>query len=207
MSKFLTIKNLLILTIGMVFILTIISFSQALHPRLPMAVSSIPTSNSKGNSTILPITMKFDVPVSASDFTITSMPEENWNTAQHDSQTLTFNHSQYLKSNTSYTLSLIYKSKPLTSLTFTTAGGEADPRYYQQIQSDLNTKYPLAKYTPYDTPSYHVVYSAPLTLEITIKSAGISRDQAIADIRAWVASVGGDVAGHQYVIASPAPTH
>jgi hypothetical protein len=134
---------------------------------------------------------------------ISSVPEENWNVSQTDTQTLSLGHSQYLKSNTSYLINIIYKTKPLTSLAFITAGGQADPRYYQQVQADLSSKYPLATYTPYDTPLYRVVYSAPMTLEITLKSPTISRAQAISDIKSWVTSIGGDASSHQYVIAKP----
>lgn len=200
MQRYLTIKNLLFLTTVTIIVYVIAVILKALNPVLPKIISSNPVNNFANMTAVDPIILKFDIPVSGNNITISSTPTESWGVSQIDALTISLNHSQYLLSNANYSIMISYKGKQIGTLDFKTVGGGADPRYYQKIQTTIDKDYPIGTKLPYDTPSYRVVYSAPLTLEITLKSPSISRDQAIADIKAWVASVGGDAAAHQYVV-------
>ncbi len=74
------------------------------------------------------------------------------------------------------------------------------------MKDELARDYPLAQKLPYSTPDYRVVYSSPMTLEITLKNSNLTSVEVIDEIKSWVTKNGGDVANHKYVIA-PAPAN
>ncbi len=200
MQKYLTIKNLFLLTAVTIIAYVIAVVLKALNPVLPKIISSNPANNSANVTAVDSIILKFDIPVSGNRLAISSTPTESWQINQVDTQEVSLNHSQYLLSNTNYSIVISYKGKQIGALDFKTLGGGADPRYYQQIQATIDHDYPLGIKLPYETAQYRVVYSAPMTLEITIKNPNISSTDAITDIKTWVTSVGGDAAAHQYVV-------
>jgi len=191
---------LAILSIGT--LLFSLFFSQKTRLGLPQLVYSTPTTNSLGADVFNPVMIQFDKPILVKDFTIISSPEESWDLAQEGQNSLRISHSLALRPSTKYQLVLSWKSSPLPALTFTTQSSQGDPRLVQTLTQELNRDYPLAKLTPYNTPLYRVVYSAPMTLEITIKNRGISSQKATEEVRSWVTSVGGDATTHKYIISN-----
>jgi methionine-rich copper-binding protein CopC len=208
MKKLLNKKFFTILSV-IVFIFLIFSLFYKPKPALPKIISSLPSANSTSVLVTDPIQLKFDQPVDPSLLTVSSNPPEVWAIQSGDDNTIaTLKSKQYLRAETPYSLSILYHNQPTFTLNFKTIPQQGDPRYTQGVLQEMSHDYPLAKFTPYETTQYLVVYSSPMTLEITLKSPNIPHDQAISDIRAWVTSVGGDATAHQYVIAtqSPAPS-
>ncbi|MFH2085527.1 MAG: Ig-like domain-containing protein [bacterium] len=206
MFKLLTNKKFLLSLAALAFITLIFS----LFPKkqaLPTIIASNPDSNATQVSVYNPLEITFDQDISPTSFSITSIPSEDWSLSLKSPRVLTLSHTLYLQTNKLYTLNLSYNNQSLTTLTFTTKEERNDPRYLQDVQKDMDRDYPLATKLPYNTPSYRVVYSAPLTLEITLKSQTISSTKAIADIKSWVTQNGGDAAAHKYVIGTgPLPS-
>lgn len=200
-TKKILLISLAALTLGSL----LISF---LSPSNPKLISSTPSNSGNLSDPNLPITLQFDRQVDLVDFSFTITPSETINSANLDSNTIQINFGKSLLINTKYLISINYKSRPLTQLSFTTnapPGIQYDARFNQNIQSELDTQYPLIAKTPYNTSSYRVVYGGPMTLEIIIKETGVSPEIAIKEIRAWVTSEGGDATTHKYVVASPSP--
>ncbi|KKU13357.1 MAG: hypothetical protein UX21_C0047G0001, partial [Microgenomates group bacterium GW2011_GWC2_45_8] len=88
----------------------------------------------------------------------------------------------------------------LHQFSFTTKPTQTDQIILDQIHAELKDKYPLANKTPYTTPEYRVIYSAPLTLEITLKTGALAPDAAISQIQLWVKNNGLDPSTHQYLV-------
>jgi hypothetical protein len=202
MKQYLTLKNLLIVAILLGIISFIIYLFSLLSPKLPIIIKSLPKHNSLQNSVTNPLIIQFDAPVIFSDFTIISTPKEDWTISQVDNQTISINHQKYLFSNTKYMITLSYKGRPLPDYVFTTAAGQSDPRFLQDIKLKMDMQFPLMAITPYNTSQYRVVYSAPLTLEITIKNRNLTTVEAIDQVKSWVTKNGGDADSHKYVIAA-----
>ena len=209
MEKFFLNKKFLIFLAILALVATIVSILISLfkQPPLPQIISSSPSQNALKADVFAPLTIQFDQDVLISDLTIASNPTESWNPKQLSPTSLELDHEFALHPSTKYELTLVWKSKSLAPLTFTTQASQGDPRLVQTLTAELNRDYPLAKQTPYDTTTYYAVYSAPMTLEITIKNPAITPEKAFSDIRAWVTSEGGDATAHKYVISDkPLPS-
>jgi hypothetical protein len=203
MKKLLNKKVLIILSIVTLLFL-IFSLFYKPRPPLPKLLSSLPTQGSQKVLVTDVIQLKFDEGVDPSLLTANSNPPEDWSLQTGNDSTIAVAKSkQLLRVETAYSLSILYGGQLVSTLNFKTIPQQGDPRYTQQVIQEMARDYPLAKFIPYDTPLYRVVYSAPMTLEITLKSPTISRAQAISDIKSWVTSIGGDASAHQYVIAKP----
>lgn len=175
-----------------------------LSPSNPKLISSTPSNSGNLSDPNLPITLQFDRQVDLADFGFTITPSETINSANLDSNTIQINFGKSLLINTKYLISINYKSRPLTQLSFTTnapPGIQYDARLNQNIQSELDTQYPLIAKTPYNTSSYRVVYSAPMTLEITLKNPSLTSEEVVAEIKGWITQNGGDATTHKYVLA------
>jgi hypothetical protein len=171
-------------------------------PPLPKLIASTPIFNAVNVPVTDPIGLKFDRAIDPSQLFLHSTPPEEWAIQSgSDVSAIVAKPKQFLEAKSGYVISIDYNGRNVATLRFTTIPQQGDPRYTQQVLQEVDRDYPLAKFTPYDTPGYHVVYSAPLTLQITLKSSVIKRDQAISDIVSWVTSVGGDASAHQYLIA------
>lgn len=171
----------------------------------PIAItSSIPSDGASGVNVFDPVIITFNQTVGPASITITSDPPENWTVSQNTPKSITVGHSLYLRIATTYKLTVMQHGSIIGTLTFETANDQNDPRQLQSLKSQLNKDYPLASLTPYETTDYHVVYSAPLTLEIDIKSS-ISAADAISQIQSWVSSQGIDPTTHKYVVVTPSP--
>jgi methionine-rich copper-binding protein CopC len=202
-----------LLIAGVVIIIIIVAVFIYLSPKkviipttTPTVTSSVPNDGSSGVNVFDPITITFNQNVDPTSITVTSDPAENWTISQDSPKSITVNHSLYLRIATTYKLTVMQHGNVIETLTFETAHDQNDPRQLQSLKSQLNQDYPLASLTPYETSDFRVVYSAPLTLEIDIKSS-IGTQDAILQVQSWVKSQGVDPATHKYitVTATPAP--
>lgn len=185
-------------------ILTIVSLvilNRKQAAALPKIVNSDPSFGTTNGDIFKPISLDFNLPVISSDFSITSAPPENWTISQSGSASILLTHQQILHPATLYTLNLTWQNKPLPPLTFTTQLAQGDPRLVQELTEELTRDYPLARFTPYETSNYKVVYSAPMTFEITIKNPNLKSDEVVTEIKAWVTQNGGDVSAHKFIVA------
>lgn len=199
-TKLLTSKKFLLGLGGLALLTLALSFflPQANKPTL---ISSTPHTNSTKYSLIDPLEFKFRNSVLATDFSLSSTPVSEWVITQKDVQTLSATHPKPLSPSTQYTVNILWKGQFLASLTFTTIASQTDYELLDRLETELARDYPLANFVPYTTVQYRVIYTAPLTLEITLKNPNISSDEAVADIQSWVKSQGVDPASHKYVVA------
>lgn len=203
MKKYINTKNLIILSIitGFFTIISII-YQPKIDP--PKLILSSPTQNFQKMSVTEPVLLKFDKMVDPSLITIKSTPEEVWQLLNsNDLNTASFKSVQYLHADTKYSLAIMYEDQLLTNLDFKTIPQQGDPRYTQEVLKEMDRDYPLAQKLPLKTPQYRVVYSSPLTLEITLINPNFTSEEIIEEVKAWVTQNGGDVASHKFTIATP----
>ncbi len=190
---------IIVLILGVIFIYT----SQKKNAAVTLPLTILGTTPQEGSSQVSPfdsVTITFNQRVNPQEISVTSTPSENWSVSQNISNILTITHGEYLRVATPYTLTIMQDNKTIGTLKFETAHEQNDPRLLQTLQSELDQKYPLASLTPYETSDYKVVYSAPLTFEIQIKSS-IQPQDAISQVKEWVKSNGVDPATHKYIIS------
>lgn len=192
---------IIILVVALIFSLLLGSRSQQLT-----IVSSTPSENASGVSVFDPIMITFNQPVDPSSITVTSSPSEDWSISGSAQNAIKVDHKLYLRVATMYKLTFLQSGKVIGTLSFETAHEQNDPRQLQGLQNELNTNYPLASLTPYQTSDYRVIYSAPLTFEIDITSSMTTQD-AISQVKSWVQSNGIDPNTHKYnaIIKSATP--
>lgn len=201
MKNLLNKKNIIILAIIAIILLM---FSLLYKPKqpLPKILLSSPAEGSDRASLTEPIQLKFDQEIDPTLFTVTSTPTEEWTIEPGDSKfVITLKSKQYLRVETKYSLSVAYNNQAVSTLNFKTIPQQGDPRYTQGVLKEMDRDYPIAQKLPYNSTLYRVIYSAPMTLEITIKNENITSEKAFSDIRTWVTSVGGDASAHKYVIS------
>lgn len=213
MQKFILSKRFLILltVIALGTLIFSILSSTSKLATLPKAINSIPKPDAKNSDVFSSVFIQYDKDVLVDDLSVVSTPSEDWSLKQTNKTSIEISHKLALHPSTKYELIVSWKSRPLVPLIFTTQASQGDPRLVQTLTEELNRDYPLSKQTPYTNDAYYVVYSAPMTLEITIKNENILPEKAFSEIRAWVTSVGGDADAHKYVIndeplPSAAPT-
>jgi len=209
MSNFLLNKKFLIflaiLAIG-TLLFALLSSQKNLH-QLPQITSSNPAADSVEADIFTPIIIQFDKSILADDFSLLSSPKESWILKQDTQNSLVISHSLALHPSTKYDLTFSWKGDPLPTLSFTTHSSQGDPRLVQTLTQELNRDYPLASLTPHEGFGFSVVYSAPLTLEITITNSLVDQADAIAATKDWVKGQGLVSSTHQYIITSPPPTN
>lgn len=166
--------------------------------------SSTPANGDSAVSVFDPIKVTFNQDVDPLTLNVVSNPTENWSIAQISKNSIRIEHKQYLRVATTYKLGVLRHEETIGTITFETAREQNDPRQLQTLQQDLNERYPLAQFTPYQTSNYKVIYSAPLTFEIELKTS-IDPQEAISQVQSWVKSHGVDPATHKYVTVSATP--
>jgi len=208
MKKYITKKT--ILALGLItlisIIIAVIFTSKKAHLTI---ISSLPASKTQNVRLGLPIILELNQAVNASLIKVQSTPEENWDISNRDQDTVILSHKLAFHPNTTYNLEILSEDKIIYSLEFTTEKSQGDIRLIQTIEEKMKEEYPLSKQTPYIQPNYLVVYSVPMTLEITLKNPNLTSAEVIAEVKSWVTSVGGDASAHKYVIGTdplPSPT-
>lgn len=169
---------------------------------LPEVIKTSPIDRSTKVNYFDKISYVFNSDLDPNLLTLTSIPEENWQKSPKNTREVIFNSAQYLQVNTQYILTLSYNQTPIHTLTFTTIPQQSDPRYVQEVNNEIKRDYPLAVKTPYDAPGFSVVYSKPLTLEITLKESVDERSEIINAVRDWVKENGLDPDSHTYTFSN-----
>lgn len=169
---------------------------------LPEVIKTNPTDHSTKVNYFDSISYTFNQDIDPNLLKLTSIPEENWAFQPISARSASFSPAQYFQVNTQYSLSLSYNNHPIHTLTFTTLPQQSDPRYVQEVNNELKRDYPLAVKTPLDRPGFSVVYSKPLTLEITLKEGVEERSEIINTVRDWVKENGLDPDSHSYTFSN-----
>lgn len=202
LQKIITSKKFLI-SLSLLTLFVVISSIIKTKTAVPELISSSPANNSTNFSVVGPIELKFNSTISASDFLLSSIPEMTWALQQQDGFSLTASHTATLQAKTQYVLKISWRNKIINTITFNTEATQTDYELIKNVKKEVNRDYPMAMFTPYSTSGYLVVYSTPLTLEITIKNPNLTRGEVIDEVKSWVTENGGDVAAHKFVIANP----
>lgn len=184
--------------LAIIYVIALIFFK--LNPPIPRLITSSPTDQAKNVALATIPAFEFDKSIDLADVAVISSPKTSWTLTQTKSTTIIASHSPDFQPATEYTLSLTWKNKPLTSLVFTTLKSQVDPLLLQSMKDELARDYPLARFTPYKTNNYRVVYSAPMTFEISLKNANLKSSEAIDEVKAWVTRNGGDVSTHKFTV-------
>lgn len=184
--------------LAVVYIVLFIYFK--LNPSMPRLISSSPIDLSKDVALAKLPTFEFDKPIDLTDVVIISSPKTSWVLTQTKATNITATHTPDFQPATTYTISLTWKNKPLAGLEFKTLASQVDPLLLQEMKEELARDYPLARFTPYKTSNYRVVYSSPMTFEITMINSNLTSEDAIEEVKSWITKNGGDAASHKLVV-------
>jgi hypothetical protein len=200
MMKILSSKKFLIF-LGLIT-LAVFIFSILYKPpvSLPTVTTTSPTQNSNKVNYFDPILIKFDQVVDPSLISITSIPAEDWLINESARDSVELKSKQYFRVDTNYVINIFYNQTQIYTLNFKTIPQLSDPRYAQEVMSEIERDYPLSTKLPYETDEYSVLYSTPLTLEITLKGEGLDNEKIINEVKAWVTRVGGNASSHKFVV-------
>lgn len=201
MMKILTNKKFIIFLGLVTLVIFITSLFYKPTPPLPEVTQSVPTPNATKVNHFDTINLQFNQTIDPSLISVSSTPQEEWIVSSTDKDTISLKPKQYFHVDTTYVVNVSYSQQLVYSLNFKTAHQQSDPRYAQEVVSEIKRDYPLAVKTPYETDNYSVIYSTPLTLEITLKNNNLGPSDIIAEVKAWVTKNGGDPIAHKYVIA------
>jgi len=123
---------------------------------------------------------------------------------ENSNKTLQITSEEPLHPNTNYQITIKDKNKILWQSDFTTEVLQGDPTIPYEGQKYTQDNYPLLEFIPYETESFSVRYSAPLTLTITIKKGEQKTIEPL--IIDWIKSHGVDPSTHQLKWVTPAPS-
>lgn len=189
-----------------VFVAIIYSLRNKKTPTALLAITgSTPAENASAVDVFSPVTITFNQDVDSQSLVISSEPSEVWEVSQTSKNSIKIDHKLYLRVATKYKLSILQNGELVGSINFETAHDQNDPRQLQNLKTQLNDSYPLASFTPYQTPNFRVVYSAPLTLEIDL-TGSLDSQAAIGQVQSWVRSHGIDPSTHKYDVVASGPT-
>ena len=196
---FLKYKNYLIV------ILTILSLGFLLFnkktPPIPQITVYAPKNLSQGIDLRASPNYALDNPSAFDELSIKSSPPINFKLEILNQNAIIATHSLAFQPATTYAVTLYWKDQIILTHSFTTIKSQEDPLLIQNMKDELARDYPLAQKLPLNTTQYRVVYSAPLTLEISIKNPNLTSAEIIEEVKSWVAQNGGDSSAHKYVIA------
>lgn len=207
MQHFFRKKTILVL-LGITLAMLVVSFLYRPSKPLPRVTSTSLAGSSTKVGYFDPVSVRFNQSINPSLISIKSMPEESWEitAATGDPTTIILNHVQYFRVNTEYSLTIFYNNEQIHVLKFRTAPQQSDPRYVQEVNNEIARDYPLATKVPYENSNFKIIYSSPLTLEITIKNPNLTSTEIIAEVKSWVTQNGGNASAHKYIISSPSPS-
>lgn len=177
-------------------------------PSLPQLSSFSPQDQSQNNALTVVPTYIFETPISISDITIITSPSFDFALSQTGEDTIVATHKLSFQPSSTYTVTLLWQNQAVLTHTFTTKESQEDPLLIQTMKDELARDYPLAQLLPLETSQYRMVYSAPMTLEITVKNPNITSVEAIDYAKNWVSKNGSSINLHKFVVTdiSPSPT-
>ena len=187
-----TAGSLLIVYLG------IILFFKKPNPQIKL---TSPVDSSQKVAIYTDINYVFDQDVLVQDLSFQITPEVPLTNKQVKPDSITLTPKRTLQPSTTYTITLYWQDKQIHVLTFTTQATQTDPILIENMKTELARDYPLGQKLPLDNSQYRVVYSAPMTLEITIKNPNLTSKEIIDEVKSWVTQNGGDASAHKYVVA------
>lgn len=160
------------------------------------------------STSFLKVQIDFDLPLANENQYFVNINPEIKTLAkklENSNKTLILTSEEPLHPNTLYKLEVKDKNKILWQSTFTTENLQGDPTIPYEGQKYTQDNYPLLEFIPYETESFSVRYSAPLTLTVTIKKGEQKTIEPL--IIDWIKSHGVDPSTHQlkWVIPAPSP--
>lgn len=201
MKKLLSKKNIIILA-GISLITLVVSLIYRPGTPLPQLLSSTPTENALNVSVTNALLLKFDSAIDTERIKVISNPPEEWVIQNGiNPKIVSLKSKQFLYADSQYTLTITYGDELLTTLNFKTIPQQGDPRYTQSVLLEMENDYPLAVKLPHIESNYRLIYSAPLTIEITSKNPNLTSQELIDEVKTWVTQNGVDASTHKYVIA------
>lgn len=196
-------KKYLIVLAVLTIIIFVLSFFIRKPEPTPQLISSIPLNKSTRVGLDQTIKLAFDLPVESQSVEVESVPAEEWTITNLSPSSIELSAKYFFLPHTNYRLTIKKGAVQLGSYEFTTVISQSDPRLVQSIEEQMKIDYPLSRILPLQSPVYRVVYSAPLTLEITVTNPNLTSQEVIDEVKSWVTQNGGDASAHKYVIASP----
>lgn len=175
------------------------------NPPIPQITNFTPPDNSQKIDLRAAPSYLFDTPVAIEDLIISSTPTFNFTLTSENQNTISATHSLAFQPATTYVITITLNDKVLQTHSFTTLATQEDPLLIQSMNEELARDYPLAQKLPNSTSFYRVVYSSPMTLEITLKNSNLTSAEVIDEVKSWVEKNGGDVSAHKFVITTPTP--
>lgn len=167
----------------------------------PVSISSTLPAHEAVKVSLLPtLTLTFAEGPGNTPITLQSDPPFESRLIDVKSNALSFTPTTALTPNTQYIITVLANGHSIYTFRFTTLTPPTDQVLIDNLHQELKDNYPLSSKTPYTTSNYRVIYSAPLTLEITLKNATLSSAQAVAEVKSWVESQGLDPSSHQYLV-------
>jgi hypothetical protein len=200
-SLFLKYKNHLVLILVVLSVVLFLFGGKTQKPPTIKALS--PLDRAQNVDLRSSIYYSSDNPLILSEITISSSPSLDFELNLQNTNTLVATHKLAFQPSTTYTISLSWKGEDILNHTFTTLKSQEDPLLIQNMKEELERDYPLAQKLPLKTAQYRVVYSSPLTLEITLINPNFTSEEIIEDVKSWVTQNGGDVSVHKFVMAAP----
>jgi hypothetical protein len=192
-------QKVLLLILGGLFALLLIFFSQ-LTPPSPIITKTKPLDKAVDVPLLPTIELHFDRDITLSDITLSVAPFIDLRSTLTSPTTITFVPTSPLTPTTTYVFSVSILDSSPYQFSFTTQSTQTDQALLDRLNSELDRDYPLAAKTPYETPQFRVVYSAPLTLKITLKSSALTPDSATNQVQDWVKARGINPTTHQYIV-------
>ncbi len=198
---FLKYKNYILLTLAVLSVVLLLFGGKAQNP--PTITTFNPVDRAQNIDLRSSLSYSSNNPLILSEISITSSPSLELELILQNTNTLIATHNLAFQPSTLYTISLAWRGQNILTHTFTTLKSQEDPLLIQNMKDELERDYPLAQKLPLKTTQYRVVYSSPLTLEITLINPNFSSEEIIEDVKSWVTQNGGDVSSHKFTIATP----
>jgi len=177
-----------------------------LKPTIPLQVVFVSPSNQERNiSTTSKIKIDLNQPVKKNEININlSPPTEISISSENNPKTLILVPEKPFYSNTTYTIEVFDKNnKLLWRSFFTTEKLQGNPVIPYESEKYTQTNYPLLEFIPYETESFSVTYSQPLTLKVILKKETKETIEPI--VLDWIKSHNIDPSTHKIDWITPEP--
>lgn len=123
---------------------------------------------------------------------------------ENDQKTLVLTPQGPLHSSTTYTLIIQnQKNHSFFQSIFTTQKLQGDPAIIYEEEKNIQEKFPLTEFIPYETKEFIITYAAPLTLKVTIKKG--TKEEIAPIVYQWIKSHNIEPATHQIRWIIPGP--
>lgn len=184
-KKYKILSYLAIIIIVLSFVNSLLKLELRVQEALPLQKNQVDLNQSFG----------FTFNKKPKNITITTSPVFEFE-QRIDKKKLTIIPKQKLEQETRYIIFIKQRGKEIFKYSFTTRGSTETEMVELDTQITLE-EYPLAYELPLETEKYSVIYTDPLTLQITIKTG--TKTQIEKEIIDWVKEKEVDPATHKFV--------